>query len=154
VEDRPLPIKTTQENGWSATLERENESFLWDSEYVPPKSTSIDPGSEFLDSGYQPAEQPLSGSSNLPILLTSILFAAMHFPQWPAPIAITVLSMALGTVYQRTGSLLASITMHATFNGINTMLLLLVALGHHIQAPIHPAAVAFSAFSVLTDFLS
>jgi len=153
VEDRPLPIKTTQENGWSATLEPVNESFLWDSEYAPPKSTPIDPGSEFLDSGYQPAEQPLSRSSNLPILLTSIFFAAMHFPQWPAPIAILLLSMALGTVYQRTGSLLASITMHATFNGINTMLLLLAALGHHIQAPIGPAATAFRAPGFLTNLL-
>jgi len=154
VEDRPLPTKTIQENGRSATPEPENESFLWDSEYAPPKSTPIDPGSEFLDSGYQPAEQPLSRSSNLPILLTSIFFAVMHFPQWPAPIAILLLSMALGTVYQRTGSLLASITMHATFNGINTMLLLLAVIGRHIQAPIQPAALAFSAPSVLTDFLS
>jgi membrane protease YdiL (CAAX protease family) len=154
VEDRPLPTATIPENGWSATLESENNSFLWDSEYTPPKSTSIDPGSELLDSGHQPAEQPSSRSSNLPILLTSILFAAMHLPQWPAPIAILLLSMALGTVYQRTGSLLASITMHATFNGINTMLLLLAAIGHHIQAPIQPAALAFSASSVLTDFLS
>jgi len=154
VEDRPLPSKTIQENGWPATQEPENESFLWDSEYAPPKSTPIDPGNEVLVSGHQSAEQPLSRSSNLPILLTSIFFAAMHFPQWPAPIAILLLSMALGTVYQRTGSLLASITMHATFNGINTMLLLLAALGQHIQAPIQPAALAFSAFSVLTDFLS
>jgi hypothetical protein len=153
VEDLPLPTTTIQENGWSATLESKNESFPWDSEYAPPKSTPIGSGSEFLESGYQPAEQPSSRSSNLPILLTSMLFAAMHLPQWPAPIAIFLLSLALGTVYQRTGSLLASITMHATFNGINTLLLLLAAIGR-IQAAIQPAAVAFSGFSVLTDFLS
>jgi membrane protease YdiL (CAAX protease family) len=154
VEDRPLPSKTIPENGWPATQEPENESFLWDSEYAPPKSTPIDPGNEVLVSGHQSVEQPSSHSSNLPILLTSIFFAAMHFPQWPAPIALLFVSMALGTVYQRTGSLLASITMHATFNGINTMLLLLAAIGRHIQAPIQPAALAFSAPSVLTDFLS
>jgi Type II CAAX prenyl endopeptidase Rce1-like len=154
VEDRPLPTTTMQGNGWSATLESKNESFLWDSEYAPPKTTPIGPGSEFLESGYQPAEQPLSRSSNLPILLTSIIFAVMHLPQWPAPIAILLLSLALGTVYQRTGSLLASITMHATFNGFNTLLLLLAAIERHIQAPIQPAAVAFSAFGVLTDSLS
>jgi membrane protease YdiL (CAAX protease family) len=78
----------------------------------------------------------------------------MHLPQWPAPIAIFLLSIALGTVYQRTGSLLASITMHATFNGINTLLLLLAAVGQHIQATIGPAAVVFSASEVLTHFLS
>jgi membrane protease YdiL (CAAX protease family) len=136
VEDRPLPTTTIQENGWSATLESKNESFLWDSEYAPPKSTAIGPVSEILLNGHQLAEQPSSRSSNLPILLTSIFFAAMHLPQWPAPIAIFLLSMALGTVYQRTGSLLASVTMHATFNGINTLLLLLVAIGQHVQASI------------------
>jgi len=77
----------------------------------------------------------------------------MHLPQWPAPIAILLLSMALGTVYQRTGSLLAAITMHATFNGVNTLLLLLAAIGLHIQAPIQPAAMTSSGGRVLTEFL-
>ena len=39
--------------------------------------------------------------------LTSLLFASMHAAQWPAPIAIFVLSVALGALYHRTGSLLA-----------------------------------------------
>lgn len=153
VEDRPLPTATIPENGWSATLESANKSLPWDSEYAPPKSNPIDSGSEPLEIGYQPAEQSSSRSSNLPILLTSFFFAAMHLPQWPAPIAILLLSLALGTVYQRTGSLLASITMHATFNGINTLLLLLAALGQHIQAPIGPAAMAFRAPGFLTNLL-
>ncbi len=161
VEDRPLPAatrpvigcSTTAENGWSATLEPELEPLLWDSEYAPPRSTPVDVASELLDVGHQPAEQPSSRSSNLPILFTSILFATMHLPQWPAPIAIFLLSIALGTVYQRTGSLLASITMHATFNGINTMLLLLAAVGQHIQATIQPTAGAFSASGLLAHFL-
>ena len=134
VEERPLPSATSQDSHPAAALQPENESFLWDAEYAPPKSTLIGSGSDLCDSGYPPAEQHPPSSSNLPILFTSIIFAAMHLPQWPAPIAIFLLSMALCAVYQRTGCLLASITMHATFNGINTLLLLLGALAQHIQA--------------------
>ena len=72
------------------------------------------------------------------ILSTSLLFAAMHAAQWPAPIAIFVLSVALGALYQRTGSLLAAIAMHGTFNGFSTLLLLLQALGRQIE-PNHAA---------------
>ena len=62
----------------------------------------------------------------------------MHAAQWPAPIAIFVLSVALGTLYQRTGSLLAAIAMHGTFNGFSTLLLLLQALSRQIE-PNHAA---------------
>ena len=153
VEDLPLPTTTSKEIGSAVGLEPENTSLLRDSGYAPPKSITIESASEFSESSNQPAMRPWSHSSNLPILLTSVFFAAMHLPQWPAPIAILLLSMALGTVYQRTGSLLASITMHAFFNGINTLLLLLAAIGQHIQAPIPPAILAFSASSFLTDIL-
>ncbi len=88
----------------------------------------------------RPAERPWSHPSNLPILLTSVCFAALHLPQWPAPLAILLLSMAMGIVYKKTGSLLASITLHATFNGINTLFLLLAALSRNIQATIMPAS--------------
>src|SRR5271166_4381563 len=154
VEGRPLPTTTIPEKGRFGPLEPENESFFLNSKAAPTESTPIDPGSEILASGHQPAEQPSSRSSSLPILLTSFFFAAMHLPQWPAPIAILLLSMALGTVYQRTGSLLAAITMHATFNGVNTLLLLLLALSLHVQAPIQPAALPSSGGRVLTEFLS
>src|SRR5271157_5237420 len=154
VEDRPLPTTTIQEKGRFGPLEPANESFFLNSKAAPTESTPLDPGSEILASSHQPAEQPSSPSSSLPILLTSFFFAAMHLPQWPAPIAILLLSMALGTVYQRTGSLLAAITMHATFNGVNTLLLLRAAIGLHIQAPIQPAALPSSGGRVLTEFLS
>jgi membrane protease YdiL (CAAX protease family) len=60
----------------------------------------------------------------LAVVLTSLFFATVHLPQWPAPIAIFVLSLALGTVYQRSGSLIASSFMHATFNGLSTIALI------------------------------
>ena len=71
-------------------------------------------------------------SAGLPIVLTSLAFASLHATQWPAPLAIFLLSMALGALYHRTGSLLAVITMHATFNGFSTLLLLLEALSRQI----------------------
>ena len=48
----------------------------------------------------------------------------VHGAQWPAPIALFVLSVVIGYVYHRTGSLIAAICMHATFNGFSTLLLL------------------------------
>ena len=62
------------------------------------------------------------------VMLTSLFFALAHMPQWPAPIAIFVLSLALGTVYERTGSLIASCFMHATFNALSTIALIAAIL--------------------------
>jgi membrane protease YdiL (CAAX protease family) len=71
-----------------------------------------------------PEYRPLSRwASAMPIIITSILFAAVHMPQWPAPIAIFALSVALGVLYRRTGSLVPSITLHAVFNGVATIFL-------------------------------
>ena len=62
------------------------------------------------------------------IVLTSLIFAALHAAQWPAPIPLFLLAVGLGVVYQRTGSLLAPIVMHAVFNGFSTLMLFFVAL--------------------------
>ncbi|MDR3635251.1 MAG: CPBP family intramembrane metalloprotease [Isosphaeraceae bacterium] len=59
----------------------------------------------------------------MPIVVTSAIFALAHAPQWPAPVPIFVLSLVLGFIYQRTGSLLASFVLHALFNGFSTLLL-------------------------------
>jgi membrane protease YdiL (CAAX protease family) len=72
-------------------------------------------------------------STMLAVVLTSIAFAVVHLPQWPAPIAIFLLSMGLGIVYEYTGSLLTVMALHGTFNGFSTLLLLLQALGRQIQ---------------------
>ncbi len=89
-----------------------------------------------------PKASPFSISA---IVMTSLLFSAMHFPQWPAPIGIFLLSMALGAVYQKTGSLIAVITMHGLFNGFSTAGLLLVALDRQLQPHHLGAAQAFLA---------
>jgi hypothetical protein len=56
-------------------------------------------------------------------------------PQWPAPIGIFFLSMALGVVYQRTGSLLTAMVMHGVFNGCSTILFLVGTLARSLQGP-------------------
>jgi membrane protease YdiL (CAAX protease family) len=58
-------------------------------------------------------------------VLVSALFAAMHFHVWPTPVPLFFLALGLGALYQRTGSLLAPIVLHATFNSISTLLLYL-----------------------------
>jgi membrane protease YdiL (CAAX protease family) len=81
-----------------------------------------------------------------PILLTSAVFALVHMPQWPAPLAIFLLSLGLGLVYRRTGSLVAAFVLHAAFNGLSTLALLLVALSPApLDEKVAPLPAEFSA---------
>jgi membrane protease YdiL (CAAX protease family) len=64
----------------------------------------------------------------LAIVLTSVLFAYVHSPQWPAPIPLFALALVIGTVYYQTSSLIAAVSMHATFNGISTLMLFIAVL--------------------------
>ena len=111
------------------------DHFEWEPERLPVARP--------LDSTF-PLSQKSSPAPGVPIasvlavFMTSLVFAAMHYPQWPAPIAIFCLSMALGTVYQRTGSFLATVAMHGTFNGISTLLLLLAAIALKINPQLQP----------------
>lgn len=50
------------------------------------------------------------------IVATSVLFAAVHSDSWHWP-ALFVLSLGLGYAYEKSGSLLQPIFMHALFNG-------------------------------------
>jgi membrane protease YdiL (CAAX protease family) len=61
------------------------------------------------------------------ILITSVCFAAMH-EAWTAP-AIFVLSLALGYVYERSGNLWASMTVHMLFNTLSTLQFMLLMRG-------------------------
>jgi membrane protease YdiL (CAAX protease family) len=86
-----------------------------------PDDPQVEIGGE-LES--RPAAPPGRLRSWYPILITSVLFAAIHSPQMPAPIALFVLSIALGLLYQRTGSLVPALTLHALFNAFSTVSLL------------------------------
>ena len=52
-----------------------------------------------------------------PILLTSFVFAALHFGQGAAPIPLFFLSIGLGYLYQATGRLTPVIIVHMLLNG-------------------------------------
>jgi membrane protease YdiL (CAAX protease family) len=56
------------------------------------------------------------------ILTTAVLFGLAHYSQGPAPISLFVLSLGLGYLYQRTGSLIACIVMHMLLNTITMFL--------------------------------
>lgn len=49
-------------------------------------------------------------------LISSLIFAGMHFYSWPALISILVFGMAMCWLYQRTGSLWPGILFHALMN--------------------------------------
>lgn len=58
------------------------------------------------------------------IVLSSILFAAMHL-HLPSMPGLTVLAVMLCLLYERTGSLWSNIIVHATFNTISIIMLLI-----------------------------
>ena len=63
------------------------------------------------------------------ILIGSIIFVFMHLPALPgasvlsAATTLLVLSLVLGWLFERTGSLIAPVVAHALFNGANLLLL-------------------------------
>lgn len=59
------------------------------------------------------------------IILTSVFFAFMHYPNWTHMLALFFLSCGLGYAYERSGSLTRSILMHIFFNGISVSALFL-----------------------------
>jgi len=63
------------------------------------------------------------GSPWVAIIITSAFFAAVHenYTHWPS---LFVLAMGLGYAYEKSGSLLRSIFMHALFNGISIITVL------------------------------
>jgi membrane protease YdiL (CAAX protease family) len=132
VGDRPRS-STIEEDPGSPGIP--GDDFEWEPGH--PLTKAVEEGEAENKRGVL-VHQGASPGSSLPIVLTSVLFATMHLPQWPAPIAIFLLSMALGRLFQRTGSLIAVATMHATFNGFSTLLLLLEALSRQLQP--HQAA--------------
>ncbi len=58
------------------------------------------------------------------VLTSSLLFAASH-TTWPQPVPLFVLALALGFLAYRTQSLVASMVLHALFNGFACALLIL-----------------------------
>ena len=53
----------------------------------------------------------------VPVLIAATLFSLAHFSQGPAPIALFVLGIGLGTLYQWTGRILPGLIVHLLLNG-------------------------------------
>ncbi|HEX3659268.1 MAG TPA: CPBP family intramembrane glutamic endopeptidase [Pirellulales bacterium] len=62
-----------------------------------------------------------------PIILSSAIFALLHFGHGPAPIPLFLLALVLGFLYQRTHRIWASVTLHFLFN-LSSLLALWVTL--------------------------
>jgi membrane protease YdiL (CAAX protease family) len=56
---------------------------------------------------------------------TAVLFAWVHSRVWPSPIPLLVLALMLGYLARRTGRLTAPIVLHAAFNGVSCVQLML-----------------------------
>jgi membrane protease YdiL (CAAX protease family) len=149
-------------------LQRWLSKVVGDASSSNARTPNSDPLEEYKISGVWSAENPVdqlleeTGAlgadrwpdlearlvSALPIIFASFLFAVVHLRQWPAPISIFLLAIALGAIYRRTGSLITIITMHGTFNGFSTLALLLEALGNqmHPHNPVVPPALTYQGF--------
>ncbi len=100
--------------GWLQRLGRPGSAGVIALIYGGPQMTpeSPDPAND----GNRPIHWPA-------IVLASLAFALAHVGQGPAPISLFVLSLGLGFLYQRTGSIRACIVMHLILNGITLALL-------------------------------
>jgi membrane protease YdiL (CAAX protease family) len=58
----------------------------------------------------------------------AVLFAAFHSSVWPSPVPLLLLALGLGYLAYRAQSLAAPILIHALFNGVNCVLILLTRL--------------------------
>lgn len=100
-------------------------------EAPPPQLAAyIAPGEQIHELPYMPAPVPAPPVRYPPaakfrwmgIALTSLMFAALHEP-WSIPL-IFLLAVGLGYLYERTGNLWTSITVHWGFNSFNLLVVL------------------------------
>lgn len=68
-----------------------------------------------------PTVQPelLGASAWLPIALSAIIFALLHFSHGPDWVALTLLAAGMGYLYQRTHRLVPSLVVHALLNSLS-----------------------------------
>lgn len=94
----------------------------------PPLSDSQNPYlATIVEERPAPPDIPVSGAGERtiwwPIILSSLLFALAHVSHGPDGVALFVLAVGLGYLYQRTHSLLPSIVVHFLLNATSMLLL-------------------------------
>jgi len=100
--------------------------------YSPSPSIAEDPSEELLPPGHA-AESPPAAQywvagvrwDRAAVVFSSAVFALMHLGHGAAPIPLFFLALALGYLYQRTGRLLPSVTVHFCLNACSLALLYL-----------------------------
>jgi membrane protease YdiL (CAAX protease family) len=65
----------------------------------------------------------------LPIVCSAAVFALLHLGHGPDPIPLFVFALALGYLYQRTGRILPSLTLHFLLNGVSLLMLMIEVYG-------------------------
>jgi membrane protease YdiL (CAAX protease family) len=76
----------------------------------------------------------VTGSPVFSIVLASLAFTATHSP-WTTQPPVFVLSLFLGWLYFRSGTILAPMLMHAIFNGVMFTLFLLTSGSPAVPTP-------------------
>jgi membrane protease YdiL (CAAX protease family) len=94
--------------------------------------------------------------SSFSIAIVTVLFAAVHFPQyWPSYstlFLLTLLSLVLTTIRARTGNLLPCIILHTAFNGLQSIGLIFEP---YLSAPpIDPVSVKTAAVLFFMNFMN
>ncbi|MFM8734315.1 MAG: lysostaphin resistance A-like protein [Pirellulales bacterium] len=69
-------------------------------------------------------EKRLAGDQLAPVLVSALAFAAAHADQGLAYVPLFPLGLVLGTIAQRTGSIVPCILLHGLFNAVSVALLL------------------------------
>lgn len=59
------------------------------------------------------------------LFASAVLFGWLHVSVWPSPVSLTVLAIGLGWLRHQTGSLAGPIALHAAFNAVAVVMLLL-----------------------------
>jgi membrane protease YdiL (CAAX protease family) len=97
------------------------------------------PLTELPSEHVQPSRRERAMNQAGAIYATSALFAAAHSFAWPTPISLFVLALGLGFLVYRTRSIVGSIVLHALFNAVPCVLLLLAphaAKGNETTSPV------------------
>jgi membrane protease YdiL (CAAX protease family) len=81
---------------------------------VPP---ILAPNLELADSAEQPELRGLRAW--IPIGISSIIFALLHYSHGPDWVALTLLAAGMGYLYQRTHSIIPSLIVHMCLNGLS-----------------------------------
>lgn len=117
--EAPDSSETPVEGSFHDPISVEAVDAYVENPYLPPQASIV--------AAHPADDRESSGIVRMVVanVAVSAVFAALHGAQWPAPVPLFVLSMGLGFLYQRTGSLIGPIALHMTFNGISTLLMFL-----------------------------